>query len=496
MNAETSTLCSPMRLLRLLILLCTMVMPMAWAVSSEDKADASQSPRVAAPSRVAELLHDPLHYLDHTAPSCSTDLYQAGPLELSVAIQLALCQHPQLRMRNAAVRAQEAARGVAHAAWLPTLNASFNALNTKTEESQQSGGESESLGVTRSLELNWRIYDFGARSARIRGAESDVGAALAQHDDAVTSVAAEVMTRWWDALSQARSLKGREHALQLAGESLAVVQRREVLRAASRSEVALASAAVARAELAAQRARGDAARARIALALAIGLPQASAMELPDQGMPDFQSLEPDPLTTWLERAHVHPGIIAALAQSEAARQRVTQMRSDGRPTIDLTANTYQNGQPGQGFQGTRTTSTVGVALRIPVYSGFADTYRMREAQAQYEQSIAQLADTRARVLSDMARAHADLMAARRALRAAGELVSASRASAESVERRFRAGAADTSEQLDAQSRLIEDELELIRGRLEHQLAVVRLHASTGQIEWVRLLPGFLPDPPH
>jgi outer membrane protein len=52
---------------------------------------------------------------------------------------------------------------------------------------------------------------------------------------------------------------------------------------------------------------------------------------------------------WLrETEHHHPAILAARAAVQAAQDEVTSARSAGRPTVDLTANYYQNGFPDQG----------------------------------------------------------------------------------------------------------------------------------------------------
>ncbi len=82
----------------------------------------------------------------------------------------------------------------------------------------------------------------------------------------------------------------------------------------------------------------------------------------------------------------HPSIVAARKQVDSAKEKRTVALSDGLPSIDFTANFYQNGRPNQGLTLVRTQETLaGFTLNIPIFDGFLKAYRVRGAEAEVEQ---------------------------------------------------------------------------------------------------------------
>ncbi|WP_423213741.1 TolC family protein [Ralstonia solanacearum] len=156
-------------------------------------------------------------------------------------------------------------------------------------------------------------------------------------------------------------------------------------------------------------------------------------------------------------------------------------RAEGLPTLDFTANFYQNGYPNQGLQSTRNNvSTVGLTLTIPLFEGFSRTYKIRGAEAQAEQSEAQYEDTKNQILSDVIKVHADAVAAVDNLQASDVLIrSRPRHRWCRSEKRYAKGAADVLELLSTQSALIDAMQERVRCLSEWRSARLRLMATAG-----------------
>ena len=189
------------------------------------------------------------------------------------------------------------------------------------------------------------------------------------------------------------------------------------------------------------------------------------------------------LAQWLSFTRLrHPAIIAAQEQLAAARKKITSMRSQGLPTIDFGVSFYQNGYPNQSVQPTRSnTATIGVTLTIPLFEGFARTYKVREAQAQAEQGEAEMRDTEREILSEVVKAHADTVSSRDNLDAAARLVIAAESALASSRNRYEHGAADILEMLNAQSALADAQLERIRSESDWRSARLRLMAGAGML---------------
>lgn len=97
------------------------------------------------------------------------------------------------------------------------------------------------------------------------------------------------------------------------------------------------------------------------------------------------------LDDWLNKALTqHPAIQAARQQTLAAQEKITTTRSESLSSIDFVTNFYQNGFPNQGLQQSQfNTTNVSLVLNIPLFDGFAGTYKIRESQALKEKSQAQ-----------------------------------------------------------------------------------------------------------
>ncbi|AXW63709.1 histidine kinase (plasmid) [Ralstonia solanacearum] len=403
-----------------------------------------------------------------------------APLALGEAVDLGLCNNPQAKAAWAAIKIQAGAVGEARAAYLPTLTGSLSAMRTRNEFPERPEANSTSSGHTVYLGFNWRLFDFGARSANREAANLLLAAAISGHDAALQKVLASVVGAYFDALTQQAAMQARAEATRLARDTVEATERRERRGAAGQSDTLQARTAFAKAQLAEQRAMADFRKALSALAYALGLRPGTAFQLAElDDATDSQSV--GELARWLDEAAArHPGIAAARAQWDAANARVAKTRAEGLPTLDFTANFYQNGYPNQGLQSTRNNvSTVGVTLTIPLFEGFSRTYKIRGAEAQAEQSEAQYEDTKNQILSDVIKVHADAVAAVDNLQASDVLIRSAQAAMVSSEKRYAKGAADVLELLSTQSALIDAMQERVRCLSEWRSARLRLMATAG-----------------
>jgi outer membrane protein len=148
--------------------------------------------------------------------------------------------------------------------------------------------------------------------------------------------------------------------------------------------------------------------------------------------------------------------------------------------LDFSADHYKNGFPNQGLSNSSLNqNTVGISLTIPLFEGFARSYKVRGAQALAEQKAGQLQDTEQSVLMGVIKAHADAQATLDNLDAAQLLLSAAQESLQTSQRRYDRGAADMVELLGAQAALSDAQQEHVRSRADWRSAKLKLLASAG-----------------
>lgn len=402
------------------------------------------------------------------------------PLALATAVDMALCNNPQIKAAWAAIKVQAGAVGEARAAYLPTLTASVSKLRNDTRYPGGNLPDVHNRGRTEYANLTWRLFDFGTRSANRESANQLLTAALASHDAALQKVLTSVVGAYFDAVTAQATLSAKTQAVDFATSTLQTTQRREAKGVAALSDTFQAQSALAKAKLALSRAQGDVQKTRSVLLYAMGVPIGTVVVLPDE-LVATQTVNVNDLTQWLQEAQAkHPAITAARAQFAASQAKVRAVQAEGMPTLDYTQNRYQNGYPNQGLSATKSVvNTVGFTLNVPLFEGFSRTYKVRGAQAQSEQSEAQLQDTQLQVLMEVVKAHADAQSSFENLQASQHLLEAAQTALQSSQKRYDRGVADVLELLATQGALADAQQERVRCLSDWRSARLRLMSSSG-----------------
>jgi outer membrane protein len=422
---------------------------------------------------------------DKAPVACPANVDFSAPLSLSNAVDLALCNNPQVKASWANIKVQAGVLGEAKAAYLPTLSGTVNALHSKSESA---GYDNTTDGVTVFGNANWRLFDFGGRKANRQYAESLLEAALAGHGATLQKTLAAVIQAYFDAHTAKAAYEARGQAEAIAGDTLKATRHREERGAAARSDTLQAATAHARAVLDKNRAQGNYEKAISVLIYTMGIPTQTPITLAD----DLSASTGDyvrELNRWLADAQKkHPAILEARAQLEAAGKKIAVARSEGLPALDFTTNYFRNGYPGQAIAPNQLNSyTVGLSLSIPLFSGFSNTYKIRGAEASKEQRAAELQDTEHNVLMEVVKAYADAESSLKNLRASDDLIEAAWAALESTRRKYDKGAADILEILNAQSAMADASQERIRSLAEWNESRLRLMADSGLLGRTQIL---------
>ena len=405
-----------------------------------------------------------------------TDL--SGPLALSRAVDVALCNNPQIRVAWAGIKVQAGVLGEARAAYFPAVSATVNAMHSSTAYSHQSATVTD--GLTAYGTVGWRLSDFGGREANRQAAADLLQAAVASHDAVLQKTLAGVIQADFDAQTSQAVWEAKRKDAEVALSTLDAARRREVKGVGAVGDTLQATAAHARAVLGMNRARGDYEKAVSVLAYMMGISAQSPITPADDAY-DATGPDHNDLQAWLDHAQAkHPAILAARAQLDAAKAKITVSRSAALPTVDFSANYYRNGYPGQSLSPTQLNSyTAGISVTIPLFDGFAGIYKIRGAEALAEQRQSELQDAERGIVLEVVKAYAEASASFRNLEYSETLVQAARAALASAQRRFDKGAADILEILSAQMVMADAAQERVRCLADWRSARLRLMANAG-----------------
>lgn len=410
---------------------------------------------------------------------CPRDKMQK-PLPLADVVELALCNNPQTRALWAGSRAQAAQLGSSMASLLPTLtgpiSVSSNRSNsgaTTTESGQKS------IGVAAS----YLLYDFGGRDANVENARQLLIAVNATRDATLQNIFLNAVRSYYALLSVRASVQSFRMAEATASRNLDAAQARYQAGSATLADRLQAQTALSQAVLNRIRAEGDAASAQGALANIMGFDASQSFELapvPETGTDPVAERD---IGRLIAAARQHrPDLAAADAQIRAAEAQLDATRAGGLPTFTLNAGITRTDNQNNTANSTSRDSSLGLSVRVPLFSGFRDTYQNRVAQAQLEGKLAERDRVANQIALEVWNAYQALLTNSQALRAADDLLAAAEQSEKMASGRYQAGVGSMLDALAAQSALASAQQQRVAALYNYQASKFVLAQAIGQLD--------------
>ncbi|MEA3087956.1 MAG: outer membrane protein, partial [Paraburkholderia sp.] len=329
-----------------------------------------------------------------------------APLRLDEAVNRALCNNPRTREAWANVKIQAAGVGVAKAAYLPNVSATWQAVRddsvTDVSGYPRLSSANRSTVHSGSVSLNWVLYDFGGRRAALRNAQELLAAARANQDATLQATFSTVATDYYSAQAAAGKLAAAQETERIAHDSYVAASARVSHGVAAITDELQAQTSYAQATFNRAKAAGDLQTAFGTLASDMSLSPAQSIIVPavEDGVAPDRDFTEAIAEMIADAQRSHPGVASAKAKLEAAVAKEQQTRSQGLPNFSFVAKFSQNNQPaslGLGepqFPATGHDWYFGVQLQIPLFEGFGRTYQVRQAHAQVEMQQYTLDETR------------------------------------------------------------------------------------------------------
>lgn len=381
-----------------------------------------------------------------------------GDPQLSALIEEGLKDSPSLVAAQARLHAAQGYAQASGAALLPSLSADVNIGGAKQTYNYLFPHEFapkgwRDTGVV-SLSANYELDFFGKNRAALRAATSEREAARIEADAARLAIATGVAEAYATLARAAAARAVRAEALRVREDTARLVQGRVRNGLDTRAEQRQAEAAipVARADLIA--ADESIALARHALAAAIGAPPARGEAIT---LPRLDSFAPEglPANLALDLVGRRADIAAARARAEAAAAQISVAHAQFYPNVNLVA---MIGMQSLGLSNLFTSGSdlgsAGPAIGIPLFSGGRLKGQYRQARAGYDEAVATYNQTLLQALRDVADAAATQRSVDGQLRAAREAVAASDDAYRIARRRYEAGLSTYLSVLSAEDALI------------------------------------------
>lgn len=402
-------------------------------------------------------------------------------LTLERAVDLAVSNHPSLRVASGTQAVNEALVGQAQAGLYPQVQAqsgyqrgTANATRSFTGNPLPRNTTGNTFGFYQnSVTLNQLLYDFGAIKSQVDTAKYNLQAANSDAETTLQTVVVNVQQAYFS-LQQAQGLVTvSEEALLQFQKHLDLAKGRFKAGVAPKIDMTTAEVDLSNARLNLITARNNARVARVTLNNAMGLKTSDAyrVEEPTSTLHDQIVLEEA-----VELAmRLRPEMISQLAQEQAAEASIKAAQGNFFPTVTSSANYSYSATDFPLVYNWNVTGTV----NVPIFSGFLTKQQVAQARASLLKTKAGGDVLRQNILLEVNQAFLNLEAASERLQVTAVTVTLAKERLALVEGRYRAGLSNAIEVTDAEVALVNAQVNDVVGMSNFQAAKAQLDRATG-----------------
>jgi outer membrane protein TolC len=421
-------------------------------------------------------------------PVPTGDLSSAQPLSLPELTEFALRNNPRTRQSWMAARAAAAGVGIERADQLPTITGNYNVLRAQQFNANTGAVVPWQTRFGPSISFSYLLYDFGVRGYQIETTEYRLLAANLSHNRALQDVIFLVEQAYYRLIGNDALVKVNELSLNNVKTALEAAQKRRESGLATAADVYRTETSVAQAELNLTRSRGELEKSRGLLAAVVGLPVNKAIGVRPMEAPLQLGTIADSIADLLARAKTtRPDLVAAEAQVRAAQASAKATARAGLPSIEV------NGAGGHVlFNDNRSAVSnynVGLALRIPIFTGFRDTYSARQAQFQAEAAEAGRDVLVKQAEVEVWQAYYDLTTVTSSISSAEAQVRSAEQTAQATLARYQSGFGTILDLITAQQEESNARVQRIQSYLDWFTTLARLQIAVGASDLLKAAGG-------
>ncbi len=387
-------------------------------------------------------------------------------------------QSAQAQLEAALRRADQAHAGLLPSAGLSAGVSRSNTDITRPSVDRNSGTQNLALSASQPLyrPANRIAYEQGQRG---------VDVAQAQLDAAQQDLLIRVSQAYFDVLAAQDTLAFVRAQKAAVEEQLAAAKRNFEVGTSTITDQREAQARydiVVAQEIAAE---NDLHVKRLALDQLVGrtgtapLPLAQPVQLPADAAGD--------VAEWVEKSQAQqPAVRQATVALDIAQLETQKARTGHLPTVDLQAGYAINHYPkgtltAQGLNQRNTTASVGVALNLPLFAGFAVQNRIQETLALEEKARADLEGARRAVAQGTRAAFFGVQSLRSQVKALEAAEASSQSALDANKLGYQVGVRINIDVLNAQSQLYQTKRDLAVARYNLLMGQLKLRQAAGTL---------------
>ncbi|MDD3343550.1 MAG: TolC family protein [Sulfurospirillaceae bacterium] len=399
-------------------------------------------------------------------------------LGLEDVVMGALCNNPQTKIAWQTTLYQASLVGVSQSSYLPALNATGSI--SKITNSITQSGDQESVGLT----LSYLLYDFGKRDANYEASKYLLNAALYSENSTIQAVFLSSLQSYYTLFGAQASLDASRKAERAALESLNAAKERYRIGVTTPADTLQAQTAYSQAMLNRIRAEGSVRSVEGQMASVLGLsPETRIILNAPLLQPPSEEGERAIRTLMTEAQKNRPDLLAASANIKASEATIKAAQADGMPSFSLTSNVGETNTVNNTNQ---RTSSIGLYVSIPLFTGYATKYKIQAAQQQLKINEAQYDKLSSDANLEVYQQYQSLISETQAVRTSFDLVRSAQASYDLNFGRYKAGVGTILDLLNAQSSLASAQQQNIQALYNWYISKATLAKAMGKLDFTAI----------
>jgi outer membrane protein len=427
--------------------------------------------------------------------------YPQKVLTLDEAVDIALQRNSLLKISDNNLRTFESGLKASYGNLLPSLNASGSwgwNRNDDAGTTYNIGGFSidippsvtENRSYSVGVDANWTLFDGLANYALVSQSSNDLDAARFSFERLKQDIIFQTISLYYDVINTQQLLQVKEDDVRQAQKNLETITERNKLGAVTLADVYAQQVNLGNTELEEIRTRNNLETTKADLLYYLGLDVLEDYAFPD----DFSVDELEVLEKRLAMKYDNVAMLvsdamdnrfdykSALLQLESANDGVTIARSGHFPRLTNSigfssfANKFDNLFESK-------TYSVGLALSIPIFSGFSVDDRVEIATVNVKNREVELSDLERDIKRNLQKTYLDLQAAEKSLNVSETNVEAAEENLRIEEEKYNLGSSRLLDVLVARTNFTNARVNLINAEFAYIVLSEQLKYYLGVLEY-------------
>ncbi len=339
----------------------------------------------------------------------------------------------------------------------------------------------------------WELDIWGRFRRGVESADADLAASIANYDDILVSLVAEVASVYIQIRTLEQRLEVARENVRIQGRSLQIAQARFRGGAVTELDVTQATALLRNTESTIPSLETNLRQARNALSILLGTPPRDLGDI--LGAPGRIPTAPPEIAVGIpaELLRRRPDIRRAELQAAAQSAQIGIARADLFPAFSLVGNiAFEAEDAGNIFEGNSLAGSIGPSIQWPIlnYGRLKDNVRVRDAR--FQELIVSYQDTVLRAQLEVEDAIVAFLRSQDQVRFLFESVEAAKRSVDLALIQYREGIADYQRVLDTQGFLVQQQDNLTAGNGDVPRNLIALYKALGGGWEIRRGKDFVP----